>query len=77
MESNEESQWWSNLPSSHGGGVLPGNQRGLSGSATAALTETDRAAAGAAYFPNFSFFPLRKEAFVDPTIDPLFWELQC
>lgn len=64
-----------NLPSSHGGGVLPGNQRGLSGSAAAALTETDRVPAGATYFLKFSFFPPRKEPFVDPTKDPLFLEL--
>lgn len=66
-----------NLPSSHGGGVLPGNQRGLSGSAAAALTEIDRVPAGAKYFLNFSFFPPRKEAFVDPTMHPFLWELHA
>ena len=64
-----------NLPSSHGGGVLPGNQRGLSRSA-AAHTGTVRAPAGAVYFlTDLSFLPLRKEAFVVPTTDPVFWEL--
>ena len=64
------------LPSSHGGGTLPGNQRGLSGSATA-HTETERFALGAVYFlTTLSFPPLRKEAFVPPNIDPFFWELQ-
>jgi hypothetical protein len=63
------------LPSSHGGGVLPGNQRGLSGSA-ATQTVTDRAAVGAVYLFSLNFFPLRKEAFVDPTRNPVFWELQ-
>jgi hypothetical protein len=64
------------LPSSHGGGVLPGNQRGLSGSA-ATQTVTDRAAVGDVYVLSLNFSPLRKEAFVDPTRDPVFWELQC
>ena len=63
------------LPSSHGGGVLPGNQRGLSGSA-ATQTVTDRAAVGDVYFFSLNFFPLRKKAFVDPTRDPIFWALQ-
>lgn len=63
------------LPSSHGGGVLPGNQRGLSGSA-ATQTVTDRAAVGDVYVLSLNFSPLRKEAFVDPTRDPVFWELE-
>lgn len=63
------------LPSSHGGGVLPGNQRGRSGSATA-HTGTVRTAAGFVYFlTDRSFFPVRKEAFVVLTTDPLLWEL--
>lgn len=60
------------LPSSHGGGVLPGNQRGLSGSA-AAHTVTDLAAVGAEDLLARSLFPDKKEAF---TTDPLFWTLK-
>lgn len=55
--------------------MLPGNQRGLSGSAAAARTVTDRVLAGAVYVLRLSFLPPKKEAFVAPTIDPLFWEL--
>lgn len=64
------------LPSSHGGGVLPGNQRGLSGSAATAETATDLDPAGATCLLTLNLFPPRKEAFVAPTIDPFFWELQ-
>jgi len=63
------------LPSSHGGGVLPGNHRGLSGSATAQTVVLDRAPTGAVKLFTFSFLPLRKEAFVLPKSDPFFWEL--
>ena len=55
--------------------MLPGNQSGLSGSA-AAQTVTHLEATGDDCFLSVSFFPLRKEAFVAPTMDPLFWELQ-
>lgn len=63
------------LPSSHGGGVLPGNHRGLSGSATAHTVVVDCTLTGAVklLFP-LSFLPLRK-AFVVPKGDPFFWEL--
>lgn len=55
--------------------MLPGNQRGLSGSA-AAHTGNVGPAAGFVYFlTDLSFFPVRKEAFVVPTTDPVFWEL--
>lgn len=64
-----------NLPSSHGGGMLPGNQMGLSGLAAAARTVSDRVLAGAVYVLRLSLLPPKKEAFVAPTIDPLFWEL--
>ncbi|KHL91157.1 hypothetical protein QW71_36275 [Paenibacillus sp. IHB B 3415] len=48
---------------------------GLSGSA-ATQTVTDRAPAGdVLYFLSLSFLPPKNEAFVAPTIDPLFWEL--
>lgn len=60
-----------NLPSSHGGGVLPGNQMGLSRAATAEK-EKDRLATGAANFPCLSFLPPRKEALVAPKPFPLF-----
>jgi len=60
------------LPSSHGGGVLPGNHRGLSGSATAHTVVLDRAPTGAVKLLPFSFLPLRKEAFVVPKSDPFF-----
>ncbi|KAL0364329.1 UNVERIFIED_CONTAM: hypothetical protein Sangu_0530500 [Sesamum angustifolium] len=63
-----------NLPSSHGGGVLPGNHSGLSGSA-AAQTVTDLVPEGAVNLPTLNFLPPKKEALVAPTIDPLFWEL--
>ena len=63
----------SNLPSSHGGGVLPGNQMGLSRSAAAAQMVSDRAPAGGeVYWLTLSFLPLRKEAFVAPRMDPFF-----
>nr|AFK42484.1 unknown [Lotus japonicus] len=62
------------LPSSHGGGVLPGNHRGLSGSATAHTVVVDLAPTGAVKVFTFSFLPLRK-AFVVPKGDPFFWEL--
>lgn len=64
-----------NLPSSHSGGVLPGNQIGLSGSAATQTVLSDRAPVGAANLLTLSFFPPKKEAFVDPTIDPLFCAL--
>nr|GMC49896.1 hypothetical protein CR513_29242 [Ipomoea batatas]GMC53767.1 hypothetical protein CR513_29242 [Ipomoea batatas] len=54
------------LPSSHGGGVLPGNQRGRLGSAVA-QTVKDRDVAGAEYLLTLSFLPERKDTFV--------WEL--
>ena len=60
------------LPSSHGGGVLPGNHRGLSGSATAHTVVLDRAPTGAVKLFIFSFLPLRKEAFAVPNSDPFF-----
>lgn len=63
-----------NLPSSHGGGVLPGNHSGLSGSA-AAQTATDLAPEGAVSLLTLNFLPPKKEALVAPTIDPFFWEL--
>lgn len=52
------------LPSSHGGGVLPGNQRGLSGAAAADDTERDLLPVGAAHLPCLSFLPPKKDAFV-------------
>lgn len=53
-----------NLPSSHGGGVLPGNQRGLS--VASAATESAFRAVGAAQFvfACLSFLPLRKDDLV-------------
>lgn len=59
------------LPSSHEGGVLPGNQMGLSGSATAETVVLDLVLTGAANLLNLRLPPLRKQAFV---VDPLFWE---
>lgn len=56
--------------------MLPGNHRGLLGSAATAQTVTERAAVVEVYFFSLNFFPLRKAAFVDPTIDPLLRELQ-
>ena len=41
---NTEHQESTDLPSSHGGGVLPGNQMGLSGSAAARTANDGRAA---------------------------------
>lgn len=53
--------------------MLPGNQRGLLGSAAAADTVKDRVpAAGAVNFFRLSLFPPRKEALVAPTTDPVF-----
>lgn len=63
-----------NLPSSHGGGVLPGNHSGLSGSA-AAQTATDLELEGAANLLTLSFLPPKNEALVAPTTDPFFCEL--
>lgn len=66
------------LPSSHGGGVLPGNQRGLSGAA-AADTESSRRAvcARAARFPCLSFLPPRNDALVAAmAAAPFFWDLK-
>lgn len=59
------------LPSSHGGGVLPGNQRGLSVAATAD-TERARRAVGAVHFFCLNFVPPRKDAFVAPSPFPVF-----
>lgn len=50
---------------------------GLSGSATAETVVVDLVLTGAANLLNLSLPPLRKEAFVVPTIDPFFWELEC
>lgn len=63
-----------NLPSSHGGGVLPGNHNGLSGSA-AAHTATDLVVEGDVNLLTLNFLPPKKEALVPPTMDPFFWEL--
>lgn len=66
-----------NLPSSHGGGMLPGNHSGLSGSA-AAQTATDLALEGAPNLLALSFLlPPKKEALVAPTTDPFFCELHA
>nr|GMC48824.1 subtilisin-like protease SBT5.6 [Ipomoea batatas] len=54
------------LPLSHGGGVLPGNQRARLGS-TVAQTVKDRDVAGVEYLLTLSFLPERKDTFV--------WEL--
>lgn len=50
---------------------------GLSGSATAETVVSDRVLTGAPNLLNLSLPPLRKEAFVVPAVDPLFWELEC
>lgn len=50
---------------------------GLSGSATAETVVNDRVLTGAPNLLDLSVPPLRKEAFVVPTVDPLFWELEC
>lgn len=65
------------LPSSHGGGVLPGNQRGLSGSGAKQQEVTDLALDGDANLLTLSFLPPKKEALVAPAMDALLWELQC
>jgi hypothetical protein len=49
------------LPSSHGGGVLPGNQMGLLGSAAARTANDDLAAAG-------SLLPPRKDGARSPLL---------
>lgn len=50
---------------------------GLSGSATAQTVVIDLVLTGAANLLNRRLPPLRKEAFVVPTIAPVFWELKC
>lgn len=60
-----------NLPSSHGGGALPGNHTGLSGSA-AAHTATDLVVEGDVNLLTLNFLPPKNEALV---IDPFFREL--
>lgn len=57
--------------------MLPGNHRGLSGSAAAHTVVVDRPPTGAVYLFTFNFLPLRKEAFVAPKVDPFFWELHA
>lgn len=52
--------------------MLPGNHRGLSGSATAHTVALDRAPTGAVKLFILSFLPLRKEAFAVPNSDPFF-----
>lgn len=52
-----------NLPSSHGGGVLPGNHNGLSGSA-ATQTVTDLTPVDVTFLLTLSFLPDKNEAFV-------------
>lgn len=47
---------------------------GLSGSAVTHTVPEDRATVGAVTLLTLSFFPQRKEAFVDPTKDPFFCE---
>lgn len=58
--------------------MLPGNHRGLSGSAAAAhtLKDVDDDPVGAATFLTLSFLPPKNEAFVAAKVDPAFWELQ-
>ncbi|KAG9146308.1 hypothetical protein Leryth_008005 [Lithospermum erythrorhizon] len=58
------------------GGVLPGNQRGLSGSAAAQTVVTDRLPDGAENLLTLNCFPPMKEFFVAATIAPFFWVLQ-
>lgn len=55
--------------------MLPRNQRGLSGSAVAHMV-SDLVVVDPANLLPRSLFPDRKEAFVDPTTDPLFWALK-
>lgn len=64
-----------NLPSSHGGGVLPGNHKGLSGSATAHTVAVLDLVDALLFLITLSFFPPRKEAFVASKLDTDFLEL--
>lgn len=57
--------------------MLPGNHRGLSGSAAAARTVKDvDDPEDADKFLTLSFLPPKKEARVAAKVDPAFWELQ-
>jgi len=55
--------------------VLPGNHKGLSGSATAHTVVLDRPPTAAVYFFTLNFLPPTKEALGVPKPDPFFWEL--
>ena len=55
--------------------MLPGNHRGLSGSATAHTVVLDRPPTAAVYLFTLNFLPPRKEALGVPKADPFFWEL--
>lgn len=63
------------LPSSHGGGTLPGNQRGLSGSAATHTVVAARGDPATGTLLTLNLLPPRNEAFVAPTIDPFLLEL--
>lgn len=56
--------------------MLPGNQRGLSGSAATQTVVTALAAGEEVYLLTLNLLPPRNEAFVAPTIDPFLLELQ-
>lgn len=56
--------------------MLPGNHKGLSGSAAAARTVKDvDDPEDAVKFLTLSFLPPKKEALVAAKVDPAFWEL--
>jgi hypothetical protein len=64
------------LPSSHGGGTLPGNHKGLSGSAAAHTVVVDLTLSGAdVLLFTLSFLP--RKAFEVPNGVPFFWELHA
>lgn len=56
--------------------MLPGNQRGLSGSAATHTVVALRAVGVVLYLLTLNLLPPRNEAFVVPTIDPFLLELQ-